>query len=67
MDIIQKKNDDLLKENEKLSTKKSEKENDLNDLVDLNNKYLVTKILELKKVIEFLYKQIELEINKKLN
>ena len=68
MNIIQKKYDDILKENEKLSTKKSElvKEvNDLNDLVDLNNKDLVTKILELKKVIELLHKQIELEINKK--
>ena len=68
MNAIQKKYDDLLKENEKLKKKKNEliqQVNDLNDLVDLNNKDLVSKILELKKVIDLLHKQIELEINKK--
>ena len=41
--------------------------NDLNDLVDLSNQDLVAKILDLKKVIEVLNKQIETEIkNKKI-
>jgi hypothetical protein len=66
--MIQKKYDDLLKENNKLETKKNEliqQVNDLNDLIDLSNKDLVAKILDLKKVIEVLHKQIESEINKK--
>ena len=68
MNLIQKKYDDLMKENNKLETKKNEliqQVNDLNDLVDLSNQDLVSKILELKKVIEVLNKQIKLEINKK--
>ena len=39
--------------------------NNLNDLIDLGNQDLVSKILDLKKVIEVLHKQIESEINKK--
>jgi hypothetical protein len=65
---IQKKYDDLTKENDKLINKKNDliqQVNDLNDLVDLSNKDLVAKILELKKVIDVLHKQIELEMNKK--
>ena len=68
INMIQKKYDDLLKENNKLETKKNEliqQVNDLNDLIDLSNKDLVAKILDLKKVIEVLHKQIESEINKK--
>ena len=68
MNLIQKKYDDLMKENNKLETKKNEliqQVNDLNDLIDLSNQDLVSKILELKKVIEVLNKQIKLEINKK--
>ena len=68
VNLIQKKYDDLMKENNKLETKKNEliqQVNDLNDLIDLSNQELVSKILELKKVIEVLNKQIKLEINKK--
>lgn len=68
VNLIQKKYDDLMKENNKLETKKNEliqQVNDLNDLIDLSNQDLVSKILELKKVIEVLNKQIKLEINKK--
>ena len=68
VNAIQKKYDDLLKENNKLETKKNEliqQVNDLNDLVDLSNQDLVSKNIELKKVIEVLHKQIDSEINKK--
>jgi len=68
VNLIQKKYDDLMKENNKLETKKNEliqQVNDLNNLIDLSNQDLVSKILELKKVIEVLNKQIKLEINKK--
>ena len=68
INVLQKKYDDLTKEKNNLATKKNElikQVNDLNDLVDLSNKDLVAKNLELKKVIEVLHKQIELESNKK--
>ena len=54
---------------EKLEIKKNEliqQVNNLNDLIDLNNKDLVNKILELEKVIEVLNKELNLENNKKL-
>ena len=63
-----KKNDDLSKANNKLETKKNEliqQVNNLNDLIDLNNKDLVNKILELQKVIEVLNKELNLENDKK--
>ena len=64
-----KKNEDLIKENKKLENKKNElvkKVNNLNDLIDLNNKDLVQKILELEKVIEVLNKELNSENNKKI-
>ena len=64
-----KKNEDLSKENDKLNNKKNEliqQVNNLNDLIDLNNKDLVNKILELEKVIEVLNKELNLENDKKL-
>ena len=66
---LMKKNEDLSKENDKLNTKKNEliqQVNNLNDLIDLNNKDLVNKILELEKVIEVLNKELNLENDKKL-
>ena len=68
MNTSQKKYEDLLKEKNKLEEKKNElieQVNNLNDLIDLGNQDLVSKILDLKKVIEVLHKQIESEINKK--
>ena len=68
VNAIQKKYDDLLKENNKLETKKNDlaqQVNNLNDLIDLSNQELVSQILDLKKVIEVLHKQIESEINKR--
>jgi hypothetical protein len=68
INTLQNKYNDLIKENNKLETKKNEliqQVNDLNDLVDLSNRDLVTKILESKKVNDLLHKQLELETNKK--
>jgi hypothetical protein len=68
MRVLQQKYDDLIKENNKLEAKKNEliqEINNLNDLVDLNDKDLVSKSLELKKVIDVQRKQIEIEIGKK--
>jgi chromosome segregation ATPase len=65
---LMKKNEDLSRENNKLESKKNEliqQVNNLNDLVDLNNKDLVNKILELQKVIEVLNKELDLENDKK--
>ena len=64
-----KKNEDLIKENKKLENKRNElvkKVNNINDLIDLNNKDLVQKILELEKVIEVLNKELNSENNKKI-
>ena len=63
-----KKNEDLEKEKNKLETKKNEliqQVNNLNDLVDLSNKDLVNKILELEKVIEVLNKELNISNDKK--
>ena len=62
-----KKNEDLSKENDKINKKKNEliqQVNNLNDLIDLNNKDLVNKILELEKVIEVLNKELNIERDK---
>ena len=66
---LMKKNEDLSRENNKLENKKNEliqNVNNLNDLVDLNNKDLVNKILELQKIIEVLNKELNLENDKKI-
>ena len=63
-----KKNEDLSKENNKLESKKDEliqQVNNLNDLVDLSNKDLVNKIIELQKVIEVLNKELNISNDKK--
>ena len=63
-----KKNEDLSKANNKLENKKNEliqQVNSLNDLIDLSNKDLVNKILELQKVNEVLNKELNIESDKK--
>ena len=65
---LMKKNEDLSKANNKLENKKNEliqQVNSLNDLIDLSNKDLVNKILELQKVNEVLNKELNIENDKK--